>query len=320
MIGASDPVQAWSERPVAVAVSLPSGAALHATLTLPDGEGRVPGVLVIPGSGPTDRDGNSHTGSTVRANDALKLLARALAERGIASLRYDKRGVGASRAAAPPREDDLRFANNVDDAALCLDALAAEPRIGRLLVIGYSEGALVGTLLARQRPLAGLVLLAGSGERIGDTIRRQMCKPPTPPPEIQAQILAEVERILAALEGGETVPDVPKPLDALFRPSVQPYLISWLALDPVAELKAVAAPVLVVQGTTDTQVTVEDARRLASARGAEAGPILIDGMNHVLKLAGSDQESQERAYTDPSLPLAPGLAEAIAGFLRQAVR
>lgn len=302
--------RAWTERAVEVPAGTQAGAVMHGTVTLPDGDGRVPGVVIIAGSGPTDRDGNSHLGARVIANDSLKLLAHGLAQRGIASVRYDKRGVAASRAAAT-REEDLLFDGNVTDAALWLDALAAEPRVDRPFVIGHSEGALVGTLLARKRPLAGIVLLAGTGERIGETLRRQVRRPPAPP----AEVLAEIERILSALERGELVPDVPKPLYALFRPSVQPYMISWLKLDPVAELRAAAVPALVVVGTTDIQVTVDDARRLAAATRSGAPPTLIEGMNHVLKPAPAAPAAQGPIYADPSIPLAPGLVDALAAFV-----
>lgn len=189
--------------------------------------------------------------------------------------------------------------------------LRAQPRVGRVALLGHSEGALVATLAAQRTQVAGLVLVAGAGEPAGKVIERQLAAAGAPGPLQDA-----AHRIVAALEAGKTVPEVPDELAPLFRPSVQPYLVSWLPLDPAAELAKVRAPVLIVQGTTDLQVTVDDARRLAAARPGSA-PVLVENMNHVLKQAPSERAANLAAYTDPSLPLAPRLLSAIAAFLKQ---
>jgi hypothetical protein len=103
---------------------------------------------------------------------------------------------------------------------------------------------------------------------------------------------------------------------ALFRPSVQPYLVSLLALDPRDEAAAVAArgiPVSVVQGTTDLQVSAADAERLAAGAGRPAR--LFAGMNHVLRLAPADRDANLATYGNPALPLAPGLVDTVAARL-----
>lgn len=295
--------QAWVERDVTAAAT---PATLHGTLTLPDAVASAPGVLILAGSGAVDRDGNLPG----LPNGGLKLLAHGLAENGIASLRIDKRGIGASRGAGL-REEELRFSTYVGDAVAWLDVLRAEPRVGRVALLGHSEGALVATLAAQQAEVAGLILVAGAGEPAGRVIERQLGAAGVPGP-LQGSAL----RIIAALEAGGTVPDVPPELAPLFRPSVQPYLASWLPLDPVAELAKVHAPVLIIQGTTDLQVTVGDARRLAASRPGLA-PFLIEGMNHVLKPAPLERAANLLTYADPSLPLAPQLLSIVATFLKQ---
>ena len=128
-------------------------------------------------------------------------------------------------------------------------------------------------------------------------------------------LFAQADSIIAALERGEMPGEVPSELEPLFSPSLQPYLVAWFRYDPVAELAAFEGPALVVQGTTDLQVTVADAEMLAEARpGVDYVP--IDGMNHVLKPVAGGLAEQAPSYSDPSLPLAPGLAEAVAGFVR----
>jgi len=274
------------------------------TLTLPAGTDDVPGVLIVPGSGLVDRDGNFPGGR----NDHLKLLAHGLAARGIATLRIDKRGVGASRPVAP-HEDHLDIWLYIADADRWLDRLRAEPRVAHVFILGHSEGALIATIAAQRVHPNGLILLAGIGTKAGATIRRQLDES-----GMAAPLRASAERILSALERRETVAEVEPELAALFRPSVQPYLLSWLPIDPAAELAAVETPTLVVQGTTDIQVTLEDARLLAASRpGIESKT--IDGMNHILKAAPANRAANIASYNDRSLPIVPELIPILVNFI-----
>jgi pimeloyl-ACP methyl ester carboxylesterase len=274
------------------------------TLALPPGTGEVPGIVILPGSGPVDRDGNFPGGR----NDSLRLLAHGLAARGIATLRIDKRGIGESRDAAP-REEQLRFSTYVADGGRWLDRLRAEPRVGRVYLLGHSEGALVATMAAGRVHPRGLILLAGAGAKAGVGIRRQLDAARLP-----AELRQSAERILSALERRQTVAEVEPALAALFRPSVQGYVISWLMIDPVAELAETKVPTLVVQGTTDLQTSPDDARALAEARSGITLKI-IEGMNHVLKAAPADRTANLASYNDPSLPLAPQLIPTIVEFV-----
>lgn len=280
---------------------------LHGSLYLPAAAGadRLPVVLIIAGSGPTDRDGNS--AGLPGPNHSLKLLAQGLAEGGWASLRFDKRGVAAS-AAAGPRESDLRFDNYVQDAAAWLRLLRADTRFGRLVVLGHSEGSLVAMLAAKEVPVDGLVSLAGPADGASTVLRTQLAGKLPPP------LAARHEAVLSSLERGQTVADPPPELAALYRPSVQPYLISWFRHDPKAVLAGLRGPVLVLQGDTDIQVSVANAAALQAARpGVEMS--IIPGMNHVLKAVPADLSSQLASYSNPALPLAPGLVPRLLQFL-----
>ena len=174
-------------------------ASLHGTLTLPAGTASASGVLILAGSGPVDRNGNLPG----LPNDSLKLLAHALADRGIVSLRVDKRGIGASQAAGP-QEMDLRFNTYVDDALAWVDVLRAEPLVSRVFLLGHSEGALVATLAAQRTKTAGLILIAGAGEPAGKIIERQLAAAKVP-----VALQDTSRRIVTALEAGQTVTDVP---------------------------------------------------------------------------------------------------------------
>jgi pimeloyl-ACP methyl ester carboxylesterase len=288
-----------------IALETPSGS-LAGTLALPAATGRVPVVLLIAGSGPTDRDGNGPVAQL--RNDSLKLLAAALADAGFASVRYDKRGIGASRAAGPT-ESALRFDTFVDDAAAWVARLRAEPRFASVSIVGHSEGALVGLLAARRGGVAGYVSVAGIAQPVGAILRTQLAG------KLPPDLAATSETILASLERGQPVSDVPPALASLYRPSVQPFLISELKIVPGAEMAALAIPALIVQGTTDIQVGVGEARALKAAQ-PRAVLALIPGMNHPLKDVPADMARQMASYGDPALPLAPGLVDAITGFLR----
>lgn len=292
----------WAEQQVSIDGGL---APLHGTLTIPSGSAPVDAMLILPGSGPTDRNGN-FPGAT---NNSLLLLAHDLGANGIASLRIDKRGVGESAKAAPP-EQDLRLTTYVDDAVKWATFLAAQKNIRRVFLLGHSEGALIATLAAEQKPVAGLVLIAGAGRPAPILLREQLAAiGPIGPLQEQA------ENILKKLEAGQTVADVPPELAALFRPSVQPYLISWFKYDPVRELSKLSIPTLIVQGSNDLQVSITDAQRLVSARQG-INYLVVDNMNHVLKTAPADRAGNTRLYAVPDAPLAPGLSSGIAEFVR----
>ena len=280
---------------------------LHGTLLMPAGVSPpVPIALIIAGSGPTDRDGNSPL--LPGKNNSLAMLADALGQRGIATLRYDKRGIGAS-AGAMGQESDLRFTTYVDDAVDWLEWLRADPRFSRRLVIGHSEGSLIGVLAAQRSPVSHVVSVAGAGRPIEEVLDEQLSR--MLPPDL----LADTRRIMAELKAGRAVESVPPQLVAIFRPSVQPYMISWLPIDPAQEVGRLTVPVLVVQGTTDIQVNSADADRLASGH-AHATLETIDGMNHVLKEV-RESSQQVASYSDPNLPLHARLAESIATFVGQ---
>src|SRR5687767_12903500 len=278
-----------------VTLATPTGV-LHGTLLLPQRSAeRVPVVLLHSGSGPTDRDGNSPLLSG--ANNSLKLLAEGLATLGIGSVRFDKRGIAASRAAGA-REEDLRFDTLIDDAVGWIRLLRADPRFSTVTVIGHSEGSLIGMVAARRGEADAFVSIAGSGRPAQDVIREQLGQ------QLSPTMMAGAARGLDALAAGRFADSMPPGLESLLRRSVQPYLMSWFRYDPAKEIAALPVPVLIVQGTTDLQVSVADARLLAAAV-PNAKLMLVDGMNHVLKLASGDRAAQMRSYGDPSLPVAP---------------
>ena len=261
-------------------------------------------ALIIAGSGPTDRNGNN----PMMRNNSLKMLAESLAGEGISSLRYDKRGIGESAGAAIA-ESDLRFEDYINDAKLWVDFLSTEHPNKRITIAGHSEGALIGAVVAQASSVDKFVSLAGAGRSIDKVLREQLNAQP-------AIVSQSAIPIIDSLLAGKTVGDVPTFLTALFRKSVQPYLISWFAYSPQKVIAKLHKPVLIVQGTTDIQITQQDAKMLAAAN-PKAKLVMIDNMNHIFKQAPSERTANIATYSQPDLPIAPGLIEVVANFIKQ---
>jgi len=290
-------------------VSLVSGqGTLYGTLELPARSFPVPVALIIAGSGPTDRNGNSPL--LPGSNNSLRYLARGLAERGIASLRYDKRGIAKS-AGAMVKEEDLRFDHFVDDAQNWIAKLRSDPRFSTITVVGHSEGSLIGMIAARQAGADAFVSLEGAGRNAKDLIAAQLSA------QLPENVVNNVKDMMRKIEAGEKIDSIPPMFAPLFRPSVQPYLASWFKYTPSSEIAKLTAPSLVVQGTTDIQTSVEDAKLLA-AGNTKARLFLIEGMNHVLKAASGNMAAQMPSYSDPALPVVPELLDEVAGFIKSA--
>lgn len=279
------------------------GTTIHGTLTLPVSNGPVPVVLLIAGSGPTDRNGNNNMG--LKTN-AYKMLAEALQADGIACVRYDKRGVGASATGKP--ETDISFEGTVNDAAGYIKMLKADKRFSRVIVAGHSEGSLIGVLAIQRSPADRFISLAGPGEPIDLILERQL--------GAQSPALAGKAKVmLDSLKQGHRVFNTEPALNGLFYPAVQPYMMSWLKYTPQQEIAQLKIPVLIVQGTTDVQISMKDAQLLK--QGAPAAQLkVIDQMNHVLKTAPAGGGVNDASYTDPGRPLHPELVKVITDFIK----
>lgn len=289
-----------------VRVTVPVGT-LVGTLQVPEGRAPFPVVLLVSGSGPTDRDGNS--AMLGGKNESLRQLAESLATRGIASLRYDKRGVGASRVTVPGGEASLTIDDYVNDAMAWVPQLRADRRFGPLVLAGHSEGGLIALMAAPQVKAEGVVAMATPGRRLQDVLREQL------EARLPAPMQADAFRVLDSLVAGRRVDTVPPALFTIFRPSVQPFLMSMFRQDPQALARAYAAPLLVVQGTTDLQVAMADADRLVAAR-PDVRLLRVEGVNHVLKRVSGDLQAQLASYRTPT-PIAPEVVAGIAAFVRE---
>lgn len=294
-----------SDRPVVLNTS---GGQINGKLLIPGSGSRYPVVLLIAGSGPTDMDGNS--APVQMTNNSLKYLAEGLAAKGIATLRFDKRGI-ASSVAAGKDEYSLRFDDYVNDVKGWIDYLSRDRRFPAIYVLGHSEGALIGMLASMDnQKVKGYISVAGAGRPFDEVLEEQIAEQP-------AVIRQMVCSINDSLKMGKLVPNVPLGLQALFRSSVQPYLISLYKYKPGEIIGKLKMPVLILQGKNDIQVSVKDAELLkASATSAEL--YVIDNMNHVLKECNSmDRQKQMAVYTNPSLPVDSTLLILVEKFVKK---
>lgn len=289
-----------------IVLSTPTGN-IHGKITVPQDGIPCPIVILIAGSGPTDMDGN--TIGTEYRNNSLLYLAQELAGRGIATLRYDKRGIGLS-ADAGTREEDLRFEHYIDDAVAWADTLSKDSRFTKIAIAGHSEGSLIGMIASnRSSHVKAYISIAGCGSPAYTIIEEQLNK--------QSPALKELaEKINSRLRQGEVVEDVPQYLESLYRKSVQPYLISWFRYDPAQEIAKLKIPVLILQGDKDIQVSTQESQKLFMARMFSSYYIIKD-MNHVLKHCEHDNMlMQLETYKDHSLPIKSELIERISSFIK----
>ena len=273
---------------------------IQGTLLSPKKQNNAPLAILITGSGPTDRDGNqAHL-----KNNSLKYLAEGLAEKEISVFRYDKRII-AQMNKGTIQEDKLTFEDGVNDALLVVNYF--KKKYKNIIIIGHSEGALIGILAAQKTPVSKLISLSGAGSNSATLIEEQIKKN-------APQLKEESQRILNLLKKGEQVENISPYLAPVFRKSVQPYLISWFKYDPTKEIAKMKIPVFIIQGTNDLQVEKKEAQLLKEAQ-PKAQLLFVEGMNHILKEVKTIEENQQ-SYLNPDIPISPKLIEAIAQFIK----
>lgn len=278
---------------------------IYGTLMLPKDRDKFTVALIIAGSGPTDRDGNNPSAGE---NNSLKMIAQALANEGIASVRFDKRGIGESSYLVE-KEEDLLFEDYVKDVVAWIEKLKEDPRFEKVVVIGHSEGALIGSIAVNQTKADGFISVAGAGYPAYEILERQL--------KVQSgKVFNICKPIIDELMKGNLVEDVPEGLYSLFRPSVQPYLISWFKYEPAEEIAKIDVPILIIQGDRDLQITVDNAKQLHKAN-PRSELAIVPGMNHVLKDAPVDREGNLKTYNDSNLPLNEQFVQELVKFINE---
>ncbi|WP_295936903.1 alpha/beta fold hydrolase [uncultured Alistipes sp.] len=283
---------------------------LYGTLLTPD-NGSQTVAIIIAGSGPTDRNGNSSLGM---GSNSYYYLAQALEKAGIASLRYDKRGVAASKFDSVEKmERESSLEDYIDDAVALADHAAGQG-FEHVVLIGHSEGSLIALRAAQlTESVSAVVCVAGAGYPLDEIIRLQLANQLAPS---HMELLMQADEVIAALKRGERVESYPPQLAALFNPRVQPFVISCFRYDPRKEIREVTVPILIVNGDNDIQIPADNAQALAKAQ-PRAELAIIPGMTHVLKKCEGRTlaEQAQTVYIDSSLPLDEDFAETVVAFI-----
>jgi pimeloyl-ACP methyl ester carboxylesterase len=264
-------------------------------------------AIIIAGSGPTDRNGNSTLSA---ATNEYQMLAFSLDSQNIATFRYDKRGIAKS-AYERMKEGGLVFEDYVKDAEKIYDYLHDSLGFKNIYFIGHSEGSLIAMLASEKKNVSGYISVAGAGRPIDEILTEQMQKQPLPD-----SVKQQIPVIFNQLKKGKEVDQVPSDLDMLFRKSIQPYIISWMKFSPQKEIKKLSCPILILQGGCDIQVTELDANNLHEANKKSTLDI-IPTMSHTLKNAGKDCVDENKTYTDGAMPLDGALVKDIVGFIKK---
>jgi len=283
-------------------IKTPTGE-LSGSLIAPQGVMKFPLVILLPGSGPTDRNGNNAMGVTA---NSYRLLAEALAKQKIATLLIDKRGISAS-AKALKQEDSIRFEDYVNDAVEWKKFIETDPRITKVYMAGHSEGSLVGMLAAEKTKVAGYISIAGPAKSIDKIIVGQLQK--------QAPFIAPMaDSLFNRIKNNQPLDSIPGPMNALLRKSIQPYMASWMKYTPCTEIAKLNVPVLILQGSTDIQVDAAEANALKECQ-PKAELHIIQGMNHILKNSSSIMAENIATYKKPELPVNQELVVIIVNFV-----
>jgi uncharacterized protein len=280
------------------------GAKLHTVLTTPKSAEKVPLAIFIAGSGPTDLDGNN----PMMKNNSLRYLSDALVANNIATLRFDKYGIAQS---ADPNFDEskLTFDRYVNDVQ-SLIAQMKEKGFSDIYIVGHSEGSLIGLAALQTIKVKGFISVAGAGFPADEILKTQL------KPQLQPDMYNTTVVLIDSLKNGNQVTSAPMLLYSIFRPSVQPYLISWFNYSPVELMSKISCPSLILQGDKDVQITVTDAQNLANA-ATNGKLVLIKGMNHILKTIQGDVQENMASYSNPDLPINQELSNSIINFILQ---
>ncbi len=278
------------------------GVNLSGTLTMPaHANSKIPLVIIIAGSGPTDRNCNGQGFKS----DAYKKMATQLALNGIATYRYDKRGIGKS-AVENFKEEDINFEVMIDDAKAIITHFEKDTRFSKMTIAGHSEGSLVGMMAVTENQK--YISIAGSGFPISVILKEQLKDKLGPMKNV---VYAKID----SLQQGKNVANDLMGLESLFRPSVQPFLKTWMALNPAKEIKKLKCPILIVNGTHDLQVSEKNALALNKAN-SNSKLVLVPNMNHLLTEIESEKaEDNYASYQNPTLPISKKMMDEVILFI-----
>jgi uncharacterized protein len=304
-------------------VTIQSRVVLRGTLSFPDSRAeKGPAVLIIPGTGKLDRNG--------RINEKLDLklyrqLAEFLSKMGFISLRYDKRGVAESEG----EYYSTGMWDLVDDARACVQFLKGLPEVDteKVIVLGHSEGSMLGTAVAAREELAGLILLAGAIENLDDVLKRQReiasfdvmeakgflgfyLRLVGAQNKIEKQALKLINKVVSSNE------DVVK---FNFVKTNAKWMREHFAYNPKEDLSQVTCPVLAITGARDIQSNPEELKHLSSYVLGNSEYYVIENMSHSMKFQSKTSTiftAKKDILAEANLPIHPDLVNHLEVWLQ----
>lgn len=290
----------FSQDSLTISRNLSINRHIDGTLLKPNNDEKYPLAIIIAGSGPTDRDGNQN----LMQNNSLKKLAEGLAEYDIATFRYDKRVV--KQIKTRNIDPNTIFDDFVSDAVSVLQFFKNKEQYSKIYLIGHSQGSLVAMLAAKDAA-DGFISLAGAGRPIDEIIVSQIAA-------MDSSLVAGTQKTFKIMKKGQTTSEYPIALSSIFREDLQPFIINWMQYDPAEIIKTLKLPVLIINGTKDLQVSVEEAELLKEASKI-AELKVIESMNHVLFLIEGNSLENSKSYNESARPIAQELVEVISKFI-----
>jgi len=277
---------------------------IDGTILTPKTSTKSPLVILIAGSGPTDRNGNQQ----MMTNNHLKFLAEGLYKEGIATFRYDKRIIKQMKDHTV-HEESIRFDDFIKDAKDVVAYFKRSEAFSEIIILGHSQGSTVG-MVASQDGVDRFISIAGPGRSIDNVIVEQLSQ--------QAPGLKDNARnAFDELAANGSTQNYSEGLASIFRPSIQPFIRSWMKYDPAVEIAKLDIPVLILTGDKDLQVLASEAEVLKKAK-PDATFSIIKNMNHPLKEMKSTDDDlvNQKSYNEPRRPVMPELIEAVVTFIK----
>ncbi len=276
---------------------------IDGTLIIPESASKPALVIIIAGSGPTTRDGNQQ----MMENNSLKYLAEGLFKEGIASFRYDKRIVKLMKQRRV-EEKKINFKDFINDAIAVAEYFKKDSRFSNIYIVGHSQGSLIGMIAAQGRA-DGFVSIAGAGQEIDNVIVDQLAQQA---PGLVDNARSSFEDLSVTGSARNYSPG----LASIFRPDIQPFILSWMQYDPKVEIAKLKIPVLILNGDKDLQVQVSEAELLKAAK-PDAQYAVIPNMNHIMKQIDGNDLENSKSYNEYKLPVMPELIEIISMFIKK---
>lgn len=276
-------------------------AFVDGTLLVPSSVEKPKLAILIAGSGPTDRNGNQK----FLKNNNLKKLAESLSNQGIATFRYDKRVV--KQIITGNFDKNTMFDDFVKDAESVIEYFEKSDAYSKIYVIGHSQGSLVGMLAGKDR-IDGFISIAGAGQSIDNVIMEQVQK--TAP-----QYIEDTKRVFDILKSGKTTSDYPPALSSLFNRDIQLFMMNWMQYDPKEIIKLLDMPIMLINGTKDLQVSINEATLLKEAAD-HADLKIVDKMNHVMFIIDGDDLENAKSYNESFRPISSDLVESVIEFIQ----